>query len=388
MKNPSRKVNWLVITILVIVVIAISAPIYFYRIMNATDNDYGSHIVYTYALLAKEPWPLINQSHPLLQILLAGMVWISRSRIDPFTGMIILLVACQVALTLILYFWFGKIKHKGWDWLRALVAASLTSIAPIMALAPIDNKFYFGYIGLADYHNPTMLLLRPLALISFIFAFRIFEKLRNPVWMMAVSALLVILSALAKPNYLLCILPAILVLGVIWTIRKKGWDWRLFLFGFAIPGVAVLIVQWWLAYSASASTGIMFNPSIETHFSGYLVWKFLLSILFPLIATGLLFRMITKEPSVLVAWIGFAAGTGMLYLLTESGNEKYSGNFGWGAEVMLLLLFASIARYCLRSFAGENPVLWKRLVIWGAFLLHLAAGVVYYIHCITGNPYI
>lgn len=386
MKNPSQKINWLVISIFVFVVVAISAPIYYYRVMNATDSDYGAHIVYTYTLLAKEPLPPLVQSHPLLQVILAGMVWISRSHIDPFAAMIILLIACQVALALVLYFWIGKSNRKGGDWLRAFAAVSMTVIAPIMALAPIDNKFYFGYIGLADYHNPTMLLLRPLALISFIFAFRIFERPRNPILTMALSPLVVILSALAKPNYLMCILPAILILGIIWSFRKKSWDWRLFLFGFVIPGAAVLVVQWWLAYSASASTGIMFNPTIVSHFSGYLPWKFLLSILFPLVATGLLFRKIIKDPYVSMAWIGFAAGAGMFYLFTESGNEKYSGNFSWGAEVMLFLLFAGIVRFCLKDSA-EKPVLWKRLVIWGAFLLHVAAGVAYFIHCITGNPY-
>jgi hypothetical protein len=387
MKNPSWKINWLVISVLVVVVVAISAPMYYYRIMNATNSDYGSHIVFTYTLLAKEPMPPLVQSHPLLQVILAGMVWISRSRIDPFAAMIILLVACQVMLTLILYFWFGKLNRRGGDWLRALAAVSLTMITPVLALLPIDNQYYYGYIGLADYHNPTMLLLRPLALISFYFAFRIFDKPRNPGWMMAVSALAVILSALAKPNYLMSILPAILVMGIIWRIRKQNWDWRLFLFGFVIPGVAVLAVQWLLAYGSSEATSIMLNPFVEQHFSDYLLWKFLLSILFPLVATGLLFRKSFKDPNVTLAWIGFAAGAGMFYLLSENGKNMYAGNFRWGAQIMLFLLIAVLVRFCLRLFTEEKTAAWKRMVIWGAYLLHVASGVVYYIHCITGKLY-
>ena len=42
--------------------------------------------------------------------------------------------------------------------------------------------------------------------------------------MMPVSAVVVILSVLAKPNYLICILPAVLSLGILWSIFKKDWD--------------------------------------------------------------------------------------------------------------------------------------------------------------------
>lgn len=389
MKNGSRKINWLVIAVMVIVVVSISAPIYYYRIMNATDNDFGSHIVFTYTMMNKEPLTPEVLGHPLLQVVLSGMVWISRSHIDPFAAMIILQVACQVALVLILYIWFGKLNHRGGDWIRALAAVSLTVIAPVLALIFVDNGFYYGYIDLANYHNPTIQLLRPLALISFYFAFRIFDKARNPGWMMAVSVVFILLSALAKPNYVLCILPAIVLLGIIWRIRKKDLDWRLLVFGFVIPGAVVLLVQWLAVYGSAGTTEtrILLNPFVEGAYSKYLLWKFILSILFPLAATGLFFRKMLHDPYVQLGWIGFAAGAGMSYLFTEGGKHMYAGNFRWSAQVMLFLLFAAIARFCLRLFSEEKIALWKCLLTWGVYLLHVASGVVYYIHCITGNLY-
>jgi len=387
MKGTTKRINWLVITVLVIGIIAISAPMYYFRIMGGTENDYGGHIVDTYTLLEKKPLTPLTLGHPLLQLILAGMVWISRWHIDPFAAMIILMVVCQVVLALTLYFWLGELKCKGGDWIRALVACSITIITPILALAPVDNKFYFGYIGLADYHSPTMLLLRPLALISFIFAFQIFDKPRNPGWMMAVSSITVILTALAKPNYLMCILPAILVLGIIWYIRKLRWDWRLFLFGFVIPGVSILFLQWMLVFGTSAVSSIMIDPFVISYSSSYLFWKFLLSILFPAAMTGLFFRKIIKDSYVLLGWIGFIGGAVMLYFLSESGARMYDGNLSWGAEVMLFLLIASMVRFCLKTFAVEKTVLWKRLLIWGIYLLYVASGIVYYVHCITGSSY-
>jgi hypothetical protein len=186
---------------------------------------------------------------------------------------------------------------------------------------------------------------------------------------------------------LLCILPAIFLLGIIWSIRKQKWDWRLYLFGFFLPGVLVLFVQWRLLYASSSATGVLFNSLALSNFSNYLLWKFLLSIFFPLVATCLLFKKVVKDPYVLLGWIGFVVGAGMFYLITEGGSRIDSSNFTWGAQIMLFLLMAALIRFCLRLFTEENTATWKRLAIWGAYLLHVVSGVVYYIYCITGMLY-
>jgi hypothetical protein len=386
-KNKSPRINWLVVIILTIVVVAISTPIYYFRIMNAANGDFSAHIVATYTLLSKKPLPASYLSHPLLQVVLAGISWITRSHIDPFAGMIIILVASQVVLALALYFWFGHLTRKGGDWIRALLATSLTIIAPILALVPVDQEYYYGYIDLANYHSPTQLLLRPLALISFIFACLVFEKSHNRAWMMPVSAVMVILSALAKPNYLICILPAMLLLGILWNVLKKEWDWHLFVFGFVLPGVLVLLSQWLLTYSTGETRSIVFAPFVEGNYSHFLLLKSLLSLLFPLLATILLFGKIIRDPSTQLAWTGFAAGAGMFYLLSEGGTHMLEGNFRWSAQIMLFLLMAALVRFCLRFFSEEKTAAWKRVAIWGAYLLHVASGVIYYIFCLTGKLY-
>ena len=180
MKNKSPRINWLVVVILAVVVMAISASVYYYRVMSAADSDFSAHIVATYTLLSKEPLQASYLSHPLLQVVLAGISWSTRSHIDPFAGMIMVLVASQMMLALALYFWFGQITRKGGDWVRAMLAGSMTVITPVLALVSVDHEYYYGYIDLANYHSPTQLLLRPLALISFIFVCRVFEKPRNP----------------------------------------------------------------------------------------------------------------------------------------------------------------------------------------------------------------
>ena len=50
-----------------------------------------------------------------------------------------------------------------------------------------DKLFYLGYIGLATYHNPTIRLLQPVALLSFFCAVRVFTPLSNS-WKVVLSS--------------------------------------------------------------------------------------------------------------------------------------------------------------------------------------------------------
>ena len=59
------------------------------------------------------------------------------------------------------YYWIGDGTKKHWELWRVFSSVSVTLLAPFMILALEDGLFYFGYIGLANYHNPTIHLLKP-----------------------------------------------------------------------------------------------------------------------------------------------------------------------------------------------------------------------------------
>jgi hypothetical protein len=388
MKSFLRHQNYLALAILVLLVIAASTPIYWQRIMTPVDGDYGTHILYTYQLLKQEYVPSHILSHPAVQAILGGLVWASRSHVQPEMGMVLLMVASNVLLALIVYFWLGGSLK---DWKRVFWSFTLPFLAPVMALAPLDGRYYYGYIGLANYHNPTIQLLRPIALLVFILALQVFRRPRNPGWMIASAAILVILSALVKPNYLLCVLPAMAVLGLILLLRRQPLDIRMGLLGFALPAAVVLAAQWYVTYAmpGADNSHIIFLPLVvERYFSNYLPWKFLLSILFPLTVLLLTARQVVRDRSLQLAWLSFVFGALQLYLLAESGDRLYDANFRWSAQITLLILIVACVRFVTVRLAAENKLgLWKKLIVYGAYGLQLAGGVVYYIYCLISIHY-
>jgi hypothetical protein len=87
---------------------------------------------------------------------------------------------------------------------------SLLLAAPVAVLAPLDGHFYFGYIPTNIYHNPTIILLKPLVLISFGFAVMAFSKEnRSQLYAWFLCALTTVVCGLTKPSFTICILPAL-----------------------------------------------------------------------------------------------------------------------------------------------------------------------------------
>jgi hypothetical protein len=390
LKEVLRSQNWTVVLILVLITGIACSPIYYHRIALPVDTDYGGHIIATQQLLAGNGLPLGHLSHPVLQLVLAAMHLASGRLLGLYASLMVLQVMVQIFTALIIYFWIGHADRKYWDFIRAGIAFSLTFVAPVMLLAFRDGQFYFGYIGLANYHNPTIHLLKPFALLSFIYAIRALTVDRNSPKSIGLCAVLVIITALIKPNYLISILPALaLVIGIRW-LQKRSFDWKMLLYGFYIPGLMILIVQWLIAYQVgNPGNGIIFAPFVvESAFSQSLVLKFLLSAIFPLSVLLINRRKLLSDPELLVGWAGFLAGTLQVYLLAESGAALMFGNFRWSGQIMLFLLFVVAARYVLKEMLLSGGMkLWEKIVLYGTYLAQFSGGIAYYIYCMISIHY-
>ncbi len=389
-KNTLKRQNWKVIVLLVILIITSSTPIYFHRIMQAVDTDYGSHIYFAQDLLQGKTLEPRILAHPVLQLLLISIYVGSHGKINLFMALIIVQVAVQVALALILYFWFGESEHKHWDLQRAGLAFSMTFLAPVMLLAFKDQKFYYGYITLSNYHNPTIHLLKPFALLSFIYVIRLLSGEKSNWTQVFLSALWISLSTWIKPNYAFAILPALMLALVIRRLQHQNIDWRMATFGFFLPGFSMLLIQWWLAYViGEPGESIVFAPfEVEGAFSDWLFVKFILSALFVLVVAMIARDKIFKDAGLLAGWSGFLVGATQFYLLAEGGERFMHGNFRWSGQIMLLLLFAASVRWIIQEkYLKGSLKIPEKIISYSAYFAHFIGGIVYYIYCFISIHY-
>lgn len=114
------------------------------------------------------------------------------------------------------------------------LALLLVIAGPVTILTWREQALYFGYLNMDSYANPTHALLKPLALIVFALTVRGFERHRGLRHSVVLGAA-VVLSSLAKPTLLICLLPAVLVLGGVRWFYRREVDVRYLLVGFLIP---------------------------------------------------------------------------------------------------------------------------------------------------------
>jgi hypothetical protein len=342
-KKYLQSQNWRVILVMVIATGLLCSPVYYHRIAVPVDTDYGSHVLYTQQMLEGKGLDPLNLSHPVLELILAAMHLATGRILGVYASLMVLQVLVQILTVLIIYFWIGEADRKYWDWVRMVVAITITFVAPVMFLAIWDGEYYYGYIGLANYHNPTIHLLKPFALLSFMCASKAVAGKRSSWGYIALAAFWMVLCAWIKPNYTLAILPALVVV---------------------VPFL------------------------VEGTYSHNLLIKFFLSALFPLVVLVIARRFLLKDSNLLLGWVGFLSGAAQFYLLAEGGERMLHANFRWSGQIMLFLLFVVAARWLLREKILPNKLtLPEKFFSYGAYLLQLAGGIAYYVHVMISVHY-
>ncbi|AGL83965.1 MULTISPECIES: hypothetical protein [Pseudomonas] len=272
-----------------------------------------------------------------------------------------------------------------------LVSVCLLVASPLQILAVFDHHFYFGYVGLTIYHSPTMLLLKPLALIAFCYTLKSFtETSGNTLSRGTLLAISIFFCGISKPNFLIIILPALILFLIATQQLKSSLKSAYIYWAFFLPTVFVLSLQFLHTYfyqslsieTANEESHVLFLPfESMAHYSKYLFIKLILSIAFPLLVLCYYPKEFIKDKALLLASLCLLMGLILTYFFSESGYRMYAGNFWWSGQIGLYLTFLFSAAFLLKNKEAftttiSNVKKYKRCVI--LFFAHTAFGALYY----------
>lgn len=370
---------------LVLLTIIIFFPLHLWQIAFHDITDYATYNELVRNILSDpKAWSVVTNlpGWPLMAAALARLLSIRVWKAAFFTQM-----GLQTFLALMLFFFTKRELPNGKTWLYIALPLGIMLAAPVFLLAPIDRLLYFGYIGINSSHNPTIIALKPFAiLIFFITADNLHEK-NHSLALGLLTAGAALFSTLAKPSFIICLLPAAGIFAI--TLMALGRKINLpFLYLFiGLPAALVLAYQFLATYN-SDEIGIIFSPlTVMRNSSGWLQVKFILSIWFPLLTSCFYHRELRASTSMLLAWLTFAFGASYSYLLAEGGWRIFHGNFVWSGEISNFVLFAAATFFFFKQRGQTDPSQkWKR-ILGGGFLPHILCGVIYYAYCILNNRY-
>ncbi len=275
-----------------------------------------------------------------------------------------------------------------WSMIATLV---LMFVGPIFFFT-YPGRQYLGYFSANPFHNPTFILLKPLALLWFyIAAENLFKK--SGLKLILITALIVFLASSAKPSFSLTFLPAIALVWLCFYTKKfKQLNWPLLIWGMGVVAVLVLSTQYLVSYTAAgldeSVEKFVFAPfkTLMSYSSfGYEIpLKIVMSAVFPLYVTIYYWKEIKSKLTFQLGWMNFLVGLIMTLLFAEETRYAH-GNFLWGSMTGIFILFVITVIHYFNDLA---PKLEKRSTRWRDWVpalllaLHLVSGFIYYFNAL------
>ena len=279
---------------------------------------------------------------------------------------------------------------SGYIWTIAVLILMLHG--PISVVASTfkpgqTNAFLFAN----TYHNPTISLLKPLAIVLFFIVLKMITDPQRRTALLAMSATcLTALATLAKPSYTIAIVPAVaLVIG--YSFLKPLRIKRLWL-GIAILGPAAIVLIWQFMFLygpqhisliRAESGSIIFAPfdyfiTINHVTFGWLLLDLAASILFPTLIFIFYWRESRNDIALNLSWLVFLITLAQAYFFNEKPDGSH-GNLTWGTQIGLFILFAVSHEYLIYKaaalFRNHQRVNWQLITGGIVLLMHLVNNV-------------
>lgn len=311
-----------------------------------------------------------------------------------------------------LFFWkfiFSRWFVKGAKWSALGAAVAVNTVMPCFIKA-IHYQRYVGYQSPSVWHNSTYTVMKFFAVLTLIYYIRIFYDYKKKwVWKdWILFTLFLTLSTATKTSFLLVFAP-VAFLGLFYDLYRKVPVKRILLFASSIiPSIGIVLFQEVVLFGEETGNGI----AVDFGYNVYLraekpYFTMILSALFPVLVflfnivpvvketvRNLKHKELPRHALFFLSWSMWAVGALQLLFLKETGGRELDGNFTWGYDLCLFLVFAvSIVYFMMnlrsrRFMKGNYPVRLIYASVLGAVLgYHMYCGFVFFIRLLTGVTY-
>ena len=261
-------------------------------------------------------------------------------------------------------------------WAAAGWALALMLLAPITVFTWPRHQLYLGYIAPTVFHNPTIALLKPLAVAWF---WSVTGSRGGGARRTLTAGLLALAATLAKPSFTVAWLPALALWLAFARRLPRAIDTGAGVASLCVGG-AVLALQAW-ARGSQPSLLVVAPLEVMGFYSARWQMPFLLllSLAFPLCVLVARWPAARRDGPLMCAWLVFVVAAAYGYLLVEAEPNSGDGNWLWSGQVALFVLLAQTLLF-LRSPAGPvaPPQTRARRLCLVVFGLQLACGLAWY----------
>jgi len=346
-----------------------------------SDGDFPFHLEAARQFAATGA---VTVPHFLLQVLLGAVVATGWFTSAASAGVVFFCVLYAGTAGVICWY-----VARGSNGNGGLLGSVILTMAVLMS-APIlpreePSLYLIGYFPANAYHNPTMLLAKPLLVWALMCAIAAVTRLGRPaVREILVLTTPVVLLGLAKPNYLGCLVPVLVARGSLATALRRTVSWRRII-AVCAAAVATLAASYLLYRSDEMGfqSGVIFAPLAVIRLYApadplTIARSLAASLAFPLAVTVLWPRDAMRDVGMRLAWGGTLVGLFFSYFLAEGDGRLDHGNFLWTGQMAVFVLFVAAATF-VRSrlqVTSTSTIMFGRALAVGVVLLfHVESGI-------------
>jgi hypothetical protein len=357
----------LALLVLVLLVAAWSVPI---AARMIAAGDYPDHLRIAAEVAAV---PHVPAPHFLYFVSVALLITLLPSISVPVAG-IAVTTAFVLGTAAVVWWYLRRTSHRS-PAAIVLVTCALFVAGPVLLSSISPDVFLIGFFVPNPYHNATIVAARPFAVALLIGGAAALDRteIRMPAW---VAAAAVLLSAVSKPNYLLCLVPALALVAAVRLIMRRPIRWPVLL-AIVIPAATLV----WVLREAYGARGVevIVAPFAAIRFhtavDATLALKLLASVAFPLAVIAFWPRLLITHGELALAWAAMIVALLQGYLLAEAGPRIDHANLIAGGSLAVFVLMVASCSAMLGRSAPEGTRERLRLAIaWSVFGLHIAGG--------------
>ena len=272
-------------------------------------------------------------------------------------------------------------------------SAMLMFVQPIYLPWFNDHQIY-GQGSPNIMHNPTNIAAKPFAIICAYLIVKLLMKIFRNEKIEAAEyvrlSLFMFISVIAKPSAIQVVLPALAIFLLISLISSKGKTIFICLKTAAacVPAFLWMLFTFYLSFISDVAQtpgGIAFSFfDVWKEFSDCIPLSILLVTLFPLVEIAVLYRkndLTLNKLGIAFGVVTVIIGIMEYAFIMETGDRKLHGNFSWGYNIALGLLWTFTTSHMLEnSDKKDKGVAWG--IVCTAFIVHFIYGVYYYLNLV------
>lgn len=373
----------LIIDILTMGGIFVILMIYFCRIVYAGD-DYMYHNNYARMLFIQDkdswgiPYPTQAKTYPLYHFITWVVAHLTNYNYELAAAIVMSLSSiASVYIARCIFFEISD-KYKNSLWVGYLVGISFI-IFETFAGPLTEWRIYARQCAPNPWHNPTIILNRPLGILAILFFIRSLKKIcENKLYYIDIVLFSVFccFATLAKPSFSMVILPGIGLFCLIFILNniKGRYKNGIVLIGALIPPAIIMIWQLVFVFLNQNQVG----NSLRISWGGFSEFTTIEVICvsiatFPtVLATLVVLRKdIKKSESLQVSLLILLIGWLEMFFLTDGG----SGNYSWGYDLAVgfatLCSLANIQNFQIKKI--------ERCFIYFMYLGQVITGIYYFV---------